>query len=66
MCFFKYNLTLGNATANAIVSAVRDGKLCPTGHINRLSVEGQVHELIEQATSVSNISRMWIGWSAYY
>jgi len=30
-----------------------------------LSVEGQVHELIKQATSIDNISVMYIVWTAY-
>jgi serine/threonine-protein kinase ATR len=30
-----------------------------------LSVEGQVHELIKQATSIDNLSVMYIGWAAY-
>ncbi|TPX68250.1 hypothetical protein SpCBS45565_g03305 [Spizellomyces sp. 'palustris'] len=29
------------------------------------SVEGQVHELIEQATSTKNLAVMYIGWTAY-
>ncbi|KAI9105925.1 hypothetical protein DFS34DRAFT_36356 [Phlyctochytrium arcticum] len=29
------------------------------------SVQGQVHELIEQATSTKNLSLMYIGWTAY-
>ena len=31
----------------------------------RLSVEGQVHELIRQATDESLLSMMYIGWSAH-
>lgn len=31
-----------------------------------LSVPGQVHELIQQATSVSNLSVMFFGWGAYH
>lgn len=30
------------------------------------SVEGQVQELLQQATDMRNLARMWIGWSAYY
>ena len=30
------------------------------------SVEGQVHELIQQATDPALLARMWIGWSSYY
>ncbi|KAI8818829.1 uncharacterized protein EV422DRAFT_536978 [Fimicolochytrium jonesii] len=30
-----------------------------------LSPEGQVHELIEQATSIKNLAAMYIGWTAY-
>jgi serine/threonine-protein kinase ATR len=30
-----------------------------------LNVEGQVSELIQQATDPENLSRMYIGWAAY-
>ncbi|KAJ3016848.1 serine/threonine-protein kinase M1, partial [Thoreauomyces humboldtii] len=30
-----------------------------------LGPEGQVHELIQQATSISNLAAMYIGWTAY-
>ncbi|EDV26576.1 uncharacterized protein TRIADDRAFT_54713 [Trichoplax adhaerens] len=30
-----------------------------------LSVEGQVHELVKEATDVNNLSQMYIGWAAY-
>jgi serine/threonine-protein kinase ATR len=31
-----------------------------------LSVEGHVHELIQQATSVGNLAAMYIGWCAFF
>jgi len=30
-----------------------------------LSIEGQVHQLIKEATSLDNLSKMYIGWAAY-
>eukprot|EP00795_Rhopilema_esculentum_P004649 gene4649-20929_t len=30
-----------------------------------LSIEGQVHQLIKEATSLENLSQMYIGWAAY-
>ena len=30
-----------------------------------LSIEGQVHRLIKEATSVENLSRMYVGWMAF-
>lgn len=30
-----------------------------------LSIKGQVHDLIEQATNIENLSKMYIGWGAY-
>lgn len=30
-----------------------------------LSIEGQVHSLIQEATDIDNLSRMFIGWAAY-
>ena len=30
-----------------------------------LSVEGQVNQLISEATSVDNLAQMYIGWAAY-
>ena len=30
-----------------------------------LSIEGQVHDLIDSATSVDNLSEMYIGWASY-
>ncbi|KAJ2341850.1 hypothetical protein GGF43_006074, partial [Coemansia sp. RSA 2618] len=32
----------------------------------RISVEGQISELIQQATDPSLLSRMFEGWSAWY
>jgi phosphatidylinositol kinase/protein kinase (PI-3 family) len=31
-----------------------------------LSVEGQVHELIQEALNPVLLAQMWIGWSAYF
>jgi serine/threonine-protein kinase ATR len=31
-----------------------------------LSVEGHVHELIEQAISPKNLAAMYIGWCAFF
>lgn len=31
-----------------------------------LSVAGQVQYLIKEATSLENLSKMYIGWAAYY
>ncbi len=36
-----------------------DGKEMP------LSIEGQVHHLIHEATSNENLAQMYIGWAAY-
>jgi serine/threonine-protein kinase ATR len=33
--------------------------------ISPLSVEGQVHELIQTAVDLDKLSQMWIGWAAY-
>ncbi|XP_047134569.1 serine/threonine-protein kinase atr isoform X1 [Hydra vulgaris] len=30
-----------------------------------LSIEGQVHHLIKESTSIENLSQMYIGWAAY-
>ena len=31
-----------------------------------LSVEGQVQDLISEAVDMQNLSKMYIGWAAYY
>lgn len=31
----------------------------------QLSVEGQAHLLIQEATSIDNLSQMYIGWGAF-
>ncbi|KAF9427654.1 hypothetical protein BGZ94_004455 [Podila epigama] len=36
-----------------------------TANGQQLSVEGQVQELIQTATSPENLAKMYIGWSAY-
>lgn len=30
-----------------------------------LSIEGQVHHLISEATNIDNLALMYIGWAAY-
>lgn len=51
------------------ISSVRDGvdrKPAGVGEASRaLSVQGQVHRLIQQATSDENLSRMYVGWMAF-
>jgi hypothetical protein len=49
------------------VSSVRDGTdRKPTSEASRaISVQGQVHRLIQQATSEENLSRMYIGWMPF-
>ncbi len=31
-----------------------------------ISVEGQVHQLIEEATSLENLAQMYVGWGAWF
>ncbi|KAF9205154.1 serine/threonine-protein kinase M1 [Haplosporangium sp. Z 27] len=55
-----------NEKAQTIMSLIKRklaGNDNPNGH--GLSVQGQVEELIQAATSAENLSKMYIGWSAY-
>ena len=37
-----------------------------TGETVSLSVEGHVHELIQQAVNPRNLAAMYIGWCAFF
>ncbi|KAG0002584.1 serine/threonine-protein kinase M1, partial [Entomortierella chlamydospora] len=55
-----------NEKAQTIMSLIKrklQGNESPNGYT--LSVQGQVEELIHAATSAENLSKMYIGWSAY-
>ncbi|KAF9354246.1 serine/threonine-protein kinase M1 [Mortierella sp. AD094] len=55
-----------NEKAQTIMSLIKrklQGNESPNGYT--LSVQGQVEELIHTATSAENLSKMYIGWSAY-
>ncbi|KAF9115524.1 serine/threonine-protein kinase M1 [Mortierella sp. AM989] len=55
-----------NDKAHAIMSLIKrklNGNESPNGY--PLSVQGQVDELIQVATSSENLSKMYVGWSAY-
>ncbi|KAI7827529.1 hypothetical protein BC939DRAFT_394939 [Gamsiella multidivaricata] len=55
-----------NEKAQAILTIIKR-KLSGTESPNMymLSVQGQIEELIQSATSADNLSKMYIGWSAY-
>jgi serine/threonine-protein kinase ATR len=56
----------GSVVANAVVAAASGHTNLGVHHLAAaLTVEGQVREVIEQATDLELLSRMWIGWSAY-
>lgn len=54
-----------NQVVNAILTAAHGLDLPPTVSIRNLTVNSQVEKLIEEATNIEHLSRMWIGWSAY-
>ncbi|KAI3661795.1 hypothetical protein MP638_003803 [Amoeboaphelidium occidentale] len=61
----------GKSSSNAknIVSAASGSEVAIERarlHEQKMSVEGQVQVLIQQARSYEYMSQMWIGWSAYY
>lgn len=69
---YRYNLACEaqGANSNAAISVLASAAGSSTGSniahsSGGLSVEGQVRELISQATESSLLSKMWIGWSAY-
>jgi hypothetical protein len=49
------------------VASVRDGvdRKTASATAMALSVQGQVHRLIQQATSDENLSRMYVGWMPF-
>ena len=66
-----------NAKAVETLAAIQkrlDGLVAPKRKTNKtgsninmpLSVAGQVNFLIKEATSVDNLSQMYLGWAAYY
>lgn len=66
---YQYNIALASKSRNlqGIVAAANGvGMTGLTPPTRPRSVEGQVRELIDQATSLDLLSRMWIGWSAFY
>ncbi|KAF9435330.1 serine/threonine-protein kinase M1 [Entomortierella beljakovae] len=58
--------TQQNEKAQTIMNLIKrklNGSESPNGYV--LSVQGQVEELIQAATCAENLSKMYIGWSAY-
>jgi len=54
-----------NSSAVNTVSEIEMRLLGKVGVLLPISVEGQVHQLIEEAVSPENLSQMYIGWSSW-
>ncbi|XP_065918364.1 serine/threonine-protein kinase ATR-like isoform X5 [Dysidea avara] len=59
--------TLANKETTTSIKNIEDRLLgnFPKAKGLPLSIEGQVHSLIQEATDIDNLSKMFIGWAAY-